>query len=193
MLYDRKLYTPQNTAMKALIIYDDLACAVNTNATLHRAAHEADVMLKWDISPWPVNMLEFSPTAEQALSDATEAHLIVLAIRHTLSLPIWLMNWLERWDALRHVLDPALAVVGDRDANSPTATATVDVSRFSRQFGLCFIRHDFGEVDDDLRILDPASTECKASGLRVPPYFDTLSNDNADRVWASTIEPSTKT
>jgi hypothetical protein len=153
--------------MKALIIYDDLTCAANTNAALHRAAHQADVSVRWDIRPWPLNMLEFSPTADRALSDAVTAHLIVFAICRSPSVPAWLMNWLERWAALRQVPDPALAVVGDRDAKSPPATATVDVSRFSRQFGLCFIRHDDEEADDDLRILDPASTECKAAGLFV--------------------------
>jgi len=138
--------------MKALIIYDDLTCAVNTSAVLHRAAHQADVSVKWDIRPWPLNVLELSPTADLALSDAISAHLIVFAIRRAPSLPAWLMNWLERWPALRQVPDPALAVVGDRDAESPPATAIADVSRFSRQFGLCFIRHD-----DDLRIFDSVS------------------------------------
>jgi hypothetical protein len=159
----RELRDPEDTAMKALIIYDDLTCAVNTNAVLHRAAHQADVSVKWDIRPWPLNMLEFLPTADPAL-------------------PPWLMNWLERWAALRQVPDPALAVVGDRDAKSSTATATVDVSRFSRQFGLSFIRR-YDEADDDMGILDPVSTERKAVGLRVPPYLGTLSNVNADLVW----------
>jgi hypothetical protein len=59
----------------------------------------------------------------------------------------------------------------------------MDLAQVARRFGLSFIRDDHSESDSNLAFLDPASTECKASGFRVPPYFATPLNDNADRVW----------
>lgn len=49
-------------------------------------------------------MLRFAPTAEEAMSDAADAHLIVFAFRNTRSVPAWLMNWLGRWAVLRQSL-----------------------------------------------------------------------------------------
>jgi hypothetical protein len=120
--------------MKALIVYDDATCAATTNAILHQAADRADISVKWDIRPWRLNMLRFPPTAEEAMSDAADAHLIVFAIRNTQSFPTWLMKWLERWAVLRQSPGAALAIIG-----CGTAEASVAMRQFARRFGLSFI------------------------------------------------------
>src|SRR6266481_1875157 len=102
----------KDPTMKALIVYDDAACAATTNAILHRATDRADISVQWDIRPWRLNMLRFTPTAEEAMSDAADAHLIVFAIRNTRSLPTWLVHWLERWAVLRQSPGVALAIIG---------------------------------------------------------------------------------
>src|SRR5258707_5659323 len=102
----------RHPTMKALIVYDDATCAAATNAILHRAADRADISVKWDVRPWRLNMLRFTPTAEEAMSDAADAHLIAFAFRNTQSLPTWLMNWLERWALLQQSPGAALAIIG---------------------------------------------------------------------------------
>src|SRR5260221_12964760 len=120
--------------MKALIVYDDATCAAATNAILHRAADRADISVKWDVRPWRLNMLRFTPTAEEIMSDAADAHLIVFAIHKTQSLPAWLMKWLERWALLRRTPGAALAIIG-----CGTAEASVEMRQFACRFGLSFI------------------------------------------------------
>src|SRR5271156_3506883 len=99
MLYDRKLYRPQDSVMKALVIYDDLALATEANAILQRATYHPNGSVHWNLRPWRLDMLEFRPTADEALTDAADAHLIVLAICRTPSLPAWLIDWLKQWAA----------------------------------------------------------------------------------------------
>src|SRR6266481_7320915 len=123
----------KHPTMKALIVYDDATCAATTNAILHRAAARADISVKWDIKPWRLNMLRFTAIAEEAMSDAADAHLIVFAIRNTRSLPTWLMKWLKRWAVLRQSPGAALAVIG-----CGTTEASVAMRRFARRFGLSF-------------------------------------------------------
>jgi len=149
--------------MKALIVYDDATCAANTNAILHRAADRADISVKWDIRPWRLNMLRFTPIAEEAMSDAADAHLIVFAIRNTRSLPTWLMNWLERWAALRQFPGVALAVTG-----CGTAEASVGLHKFARRFGLSFIQEGQKSQLGVKFLIEAASTEYKFSMLPTP-------------------------
>ena len=160
--------------MKALIIYDDAICAATTNSILHRAADRADISAKWDIRPWRLNMLRFPPTTEQAMSDAADAHLIVLAICNSRSLPMWLMNWLERWAGLRQSPGAAVAMIG-----CGTAEASVAMRQFARRFGLSFIREGQGPQLDAGFLVEAASTEFKLSVLSAPLDLGNRSNDRS--------------
>lgn len=142
MLTYHALRKRQDSAMKALIIYDDFPCAANTNAMLHQAAHHADATVKCDVRPWRLNMLKLPPTADEALSDAVDAHLVVFAICRTPSLPAWLKVWLEQWAARRRTSDAALAIIDGGNANASIASATIELSEFARRHGLSFIGHD---------------------------------------------------
>jgi hypothetical protein len=83
--------------MKALVIYDDLAVAAEANAILQRATHHPNAAMHWNLRAWRLDMLKSRPTAVEALTDAADAHLIVIGLRRTPSLPAWLIDWLKRW------------------------------------------------------------------------------------------------
>ena len=162
-------------AMKALIIYDDITCAANTTAILHRVAHQADITVKWEITPWPLNRLEFPPSAKKALADAADAHLVVFGVRSTPRLPVWLMDWLEEWAGLRHIPDAAVAIIGDGTAVAAAAPATTELSQFARQHGLSFIFNNHGGIDDEPAFIDPKLNKGGSGAFPVQHLFGMVS------------------
>src|SRR5271170_8072661 len=121
--------------MKALVIYDDFVCAEKANAALQHSAQNANVRVQWNIRPWRVDMLKFPPTAEEALTEALDAHLIVFAGRRAQSLPFWLQRWLEHWAKCRQIHDAALAVFGDAEADILPASASLELAEFAEKRG----------------------------------------------------------
>ena len=142
--------------MKALIIYDDFASAAKANAALQHSAQNVDLAVQWSISPWRVDILKFPPTAEKALTDAADAHLIVFAGRISQSLPFWLEHWLEHWAKCRQIEDAALAVYCKGSTDAPPIPATLELSQFATRHGLNFI------FDDNIA-MTPSSIEDKPS------------------------------
>ena len=71
--------------MNAVIIYDDVDFASKAQAMLRRAAHRADEALAWSVKPWRIELLILPLTADKALKDAAEAHLLVFAVRRPAS------------------------------------------------------------------------------------------------------------
>lgn len=123
--------------IKVLIIYWDFASAAQANATLIGLKPPSDVRMQWIMRPWRTDMLKFPPTAEEAMTDANDAHLIVFAGLQTRPLPFWLLLWLERWAAARQVKDAALAVIGCKDVNKSAS----ELAHFASSNGLsCFIK-----------------------------------------------------
>ena len=169
--------------MKALIVYDDATCAATTNAILHRAARRADISVKWDIRPWRLNMLRFTPTAEAVMSDAADAHLIVFAIHKARSLPAWLMKWLERWALLCQTPGAALAIIG-----CGTAEVSVEMRQFARRFGLSFIWEGHKPQLGVGFLIEAASTEYKLSVLPTPFDFGNRLNDRSIAFTESTSD-----
>jgi hypothetical protein len=169
--------------MKALVIYDDLAIAAEANATLQRATHHPNAAVNWNLRPWRLEMLKSRPTADEALTDGADAHLIVFAIRRTPSLPLWLIDWLEQWAGLRQTPDAALAVIGFRYAKVSLAQATAELSRFARQYGLTVICGKHDEINDQPAFLDPNLNERKPRDLPASLPFGILPHHGADRNW----------
>ena len=87
--------------MKALIIYDDFASAVRASTALRQAAHRAKVRANWNLRPWRADILRFTTAADEALNDAVDADVIMLAGRRVYALPPWLRQWLESWASRR--------------------------------------------------------------------------------------------
>ena len=145
--------------MKALIIYDDFYSAVKANSSLQHSAHKAGLAVRWSIRPWRVDLLKFPPTADEVLTEALDAHLIVFAGHSAQSLPFWLERWLEQWIKYRRIKDAALAVV---NALSPKmrslASAKPDLFQFAR-------RHDLNVIFDDEITNIPSSIEDRPSSV----------------------------
>src|SRR4029077_13046842 len=89
--------------MNALIIYDNFSSATTAVATLQRAAHHAELDAQWNMRPWRVDVLRLPSAADEALREAADADLIVLAGPQAYPLPTWLKEWLERWAKRRQV------------------------------------------------------------------------------------------
>jgi hypothetical protein len=142
--------------MKALIIYDDFASVAKANAALQHSAQNVEFAGQWSISRWRVDILKFPPTAEKALTDAADAHLIVFAGRIAQSFPFWLEHWLEHWAKSRQIEDAALAVYCKGSADAPSIPATFELSQFATRHGLNFIF-------DHNMAMTPSSIEDKPS------------------------------
>jgi hypothetical protein len=134
--------------MKALVIYDDFVYLEKANVALQHSAQNANVSVQWNIRPWRVDMLKFPPTAEEALTEAIDAYLIVFAGRRAQSLPLWLQDWLEQWAKCRQIEDAALAVI--RAGNAEVMSAQSDLSQFAKQHGLSVIFDDRDAIKGSL-------------------------------------------
>ena len=101
---DKKAF---DATMIAVIIYDKYDFATKANAMLERAAQRTGETEHWRVKPWRADILKLPPAAEEALAEAAEAHLILLAMRQVQSFLPWLLGWLERWAVCRRFMRPA--------------------------------------------------------------------------------------
>jgi hypothetical protein len=134
-----KVGTSHNRTMKALIIYDKPASAAKASATLQSVAHRAEVRFEWNIKPWSVDVLSLASPADEALTEAADADLIVLTGRRAYSLPTWLEDWLECWATRRQIGDAALAAIHDRTDGKLSAPLLHKLSGFAARHYLSFI------------------------------------------------------
>jgi hypothetical protein len=130
--------------MKAIIIYDNFVFAETAKLMLRLASYQANAVMHWNIRPWRVDALSLIHNADEALADATDAHLILFAGHRTQSLPSWLLDWLERWVACRQIKDAAFAVIGSGNRPVLSMPTTPELAHFAEKHGLGFI------LDDDL-------------------------------------------
>jgi hypothetical protein len=137
----------QITQMKALIIYDDFFSAKMANAILHHLRISA-VKVHWIIKPWRVDMLRWPITAAEALTEAKDAHLIILAGCCSQSLPFWLQNWLDNWVKISQVEGAALAVLFAKNRDA-IAMSQSDLSQFADNHGLSIITDDGGALQSE--------------------------------------------
>lgn len=158
-----KLNITRVSTMKALIIYDNFFSAAKANTALQHSEQNADLVVQWSIRPWRVDMLKFPPTAEEALTEALDAHLIVFAGRIARSLPFWLQDWLEHWAKCRQIKDAALAVIGMEIEEPLSAAAKSDLSQFAR-------RHDMNLLFNNNITIAPFSVGDRSSIIEGPPH-----------------------
>jgi hypothetical protein len=135
--------------MNAVIIYDDCAGAAKAKLMLERAARRADAALLWIVKPWRLDLLVPSLAADAALTDAADAHLMVLVLRHSPLLPAWLQDWFAQWAARRQVQDAALALWDGGNGDMLPATIERDLSQFAERHGLSFIYGGVGPAEDE--------------------------------------------
>lgn len=174
MLKSHHSFTSHDS-MKALIIYDNFAFAAKANEMLQQSAHQRDAAANWNIRPWRLDSLSLHRSADEALLDATDAHLIIFAGHRTQSLPVWLQGWLERWVACRQIKDATFAVIGGKDGDTLSMPTTPELSEFARKHGLSFIADSDSNHNYDKEIQKELEPEAAPSLARVhfidaPPY-----------------------
>ena len=138
-----------DSTMKAFIVYADFASAANANATLRRVGARAGVRVRWIINRCQVNVMREPGPFENALIDAADADLILLAERHSQFIPSWICEWLKRWAVLRQIQDAALAVIGD--GTSLALPVDSELIRLAEQLGLNVITGHGATVKDAAR------------------------------------------
>jgi hypothetical protein len=173
MFHTPELHSLLTADMKALIVYDDFTSAVRAKAILQRVASDPKETVRWNVSPWRMDMLKLSITADTALADALDARLIVLALCNARSLPNWLVGWLDRWALLRHIPEAALALLDDGSADALCPSTAPELSRFAGRHGLSFIFDDCGGLQIHSQVFNPARDEQRSSTLKTP---ETMTN-----------------
>jgi hypothetical protein len=135
--------------MKAVILYDEVDFARKAQAMLARAGHRTDDTTQWNVKPWRVHLLALTGIADAALTDAADAHLMVLEVRHQAELSRWLSDWLEQWATRRQIQGAALAVFDGGNHGTCSASAAVELSQLAERHGLSFILGDMGPAEDE--------------------------------------------
>jgi hypothetical protein len=162
--FDQLKVDGRKSSMKALIIYDDFAATVKANAALQHSARYSDVSVQWNITFWRVDMLKCPPSAETALTEAIDTHLIVFVGRCAHSPPSWLGHWLEHWAKCRQVEDAALAVYCEGGSDALSLPTTLELPQFAMRHGLKVIFDDWMEivspqVEDTLSLIEEGMQE----------------------------------
>ena len=142
----QKGFTRLNLTMKALILYNDFDSAAKANAALQRSAQNVDLAVRWNVRPWRVDLLRFPQTADEALTDAIDAHLIVFAGKSAQPLPYWLIHWLEHWAKCRQIEGASLAAIDSKCIDTFATPAAMELASFAKSHRLSFIACDGGVV-----------------------------------------------
>lgn len=125
--------------MKAAIICDDSVFAAKASATLQRVGDRPDVDVDWTIANWPMSALSRADTAEKAILETADTHLIVIASGQVHSLSPHLRRWLERWATVRQVEDAAVAVMDDGNNTELSNGVSRELELLAQKHGLVFI------------------------------------------------------
>jgi hypothetical protein len=114
----------QERMMKAVILYDDFNVAVRAKSMLEHASKRAGERVFWNVNPWHLDMLRLPRMEDSALEDASDAHLIVLAIHRVPPSQAWLWSWIRLWAESRVFEEAAIAVwQGKSGGKIPPKTA----------------------------------------------------------------------
>ena len=124
--------------MNVVIIYDQCDLAVKACALLLDAAGPGETAVTWQVNPWQMDRLLSASSAELALHDAAEAHLLLLVLRRKTALSRRLLDWLERWAGCRIIDSATLAVWG----GGGEAAAGPQLAKFAD-------RHELGMISGD--------------------------------------------
>jgi hypothetical protein len=128
--------------MKALIIYDDISSAFKAINSLRSADSSAGSQTSWNIKLWRLGLMRFPSMAGEALREASDADLILCAVRQTQAIPSWIRHWFERWAAHRKVVDAGVALIIDDGFDLGRVYLTSEMADFAAAHNLTFIASD---------------------------------------------------
>jgi hypothetical protein len=129
-------------SLNAVVVYDTFDSAVKARRVLER--DWAGEPTLWNVKPWRVDVLRISPAAEVALTEAADAHLILIAVPRFESFLPWLVDWLDRWATCRKVKEAGLALW---DCGA-LAHARPELSQFAERHGMSLICDAAALVED---------------------------------------------
>jgi len=95
-------------ALKAVIIFDNLALAARAITALENAATGAGEAFKWDIKSWQADVLNRPDLTGVTVAVAADADLVVLALDKMRNASDELLDWLEHWSEHRRIEDAAV-------------------------------------------------------------------------------------
>ena len=125
-----------DSVIKVMIIYDDFSSAADASAALRCAAYHSHADIQLNINPCRVDVLKLPAAGDEALMQATGAHLIVFAGGFARCLTSWLQSWLERWAMCRQVRDAALAIIDNQNDRLPPVMNAPELFLFAKRHGL---------------------------------------------------------
>jgi hypothetical protein len=123
----------------AVILYEEMASAAASGTVLQRAAYHAHPATQCNLKPWRVDILRLLSAAEEALTEAGGAHLIVFAGSFIQRPSPWLMGWLEQWAVSRRFRAAALAIIASHKTKLAPIPIAADLSQFAKRHGLKLI------------------------------------------------------
>jgi hypothetical protein len=128
--------------MKAVILYDDFELGTQVKAMLDRAAYRAEtdtLSLECETRLRSIMEIGLANPVQATLTDAADAHLVVIALRDPGCAPSALLGWLEAWAAQRQEQAAALAVWGWGNEDAPSTNEMAKFSACAERHGLSFI------------------------------------------------------
>jgi len=108
--------TDQQMALKAVIIFDNVALASRAITALENAATSAGETIQWDIKSWQADVLKRPDLTGVTVAAAIDADLVVLALDRMRTASDELLDWLEHWSEHRKVEDAAILAFCPDDA-----------------------------------------------------------------------------
>jgi hypothetical protein len=145
--------------MKALIIYDDFASAARANAALQQSARNLDHSMEWEVIPWRSEVLKYPESAAEMLTDALDAHLIVITARSAQSTPLGLKCWLNHWAKCRRIKSAAVALVTEGSTFLLSALAGDEMPTLADQHGFSIFFDKSQNPEDKINIIALSSIE----------------------------------
>jgi len=100
--------TEHQMALKAVIIFDNIALAARAITSLENAATSADETVKWDIKSWQADVLKRPDLIGVTVAAAIDADLVVLALDRMRKASDEMLDWLEHWSEHRKIEDAAI-------------------------------------------------------------------------------------
>jgi hypothetical protein len=161
-----------NAKLKVLIIYSNFALAAKANALLQKIADSSATKQDWIITPWRMQLIKFPPTANEALSDAKDAQLIVFALTARQFVPSWMEYWLGRWAECRSIENAALTLISETESPVFGEAPATTLHRFCQRYDLKFFCGDLGTTDSKDQMGGPEDLSFELDGRKLVTGLD---------------------
>ena len=112
---------------------------MKANTALQNLKLQGDTGAGWEVVPVRMEMLKFPPATTEALMAAIDVHLVLFIGAFSQPLPFWVLDWLQRWAAARHVKDAVMAVNAGAYGTATALPVIHALRDFAKENGMSFI------------------------------------------------------